>query len=147
MGNRTARAVSLCLGAQAAALLLIVALVPDTLGGEDVMPMRGGPDIVLRDGLTAFLPFAIAGPLAAMYVAVGLAPTHRTTRRRTLWTAAAAAGVTSAALAGLALGPRPGPITRSTFIAFGWTTAGTVALIVVTAELFLAGILRPPKDG
>ena len=146
MGNRAARAVALCLGAQAVALLLIVALAPDTLGG-DVMPMRDGPDIVLRDGLASLLPFAIVGPLAAMYVAVGLAPTHRTARRRTLWTAAAAAGVTSAVLAGLALGPRPGPITRSTFIAFGWTTAGTVAVIVVTAELFLAGILRPPKDG
>src|SRR5688572_4041800 len=102
MGNRTARAVTLCLGAHGGALLVIVALAPATRGG-DVLPMRDGPDIVLRDGLTAFFPFAIAGPLAAMEVAVGLAPTHRATRRRTLWTAAAAAGVTSAVLAGLAL--------------------------------------------
>ena len=145
MGNRTARAVALCLGAHVAALLLIVALAPDTMGG-DVMPMRDGPDIVLRDGLSALFPFAIAGPLAATEVALALAPTHRAARRRTLWAAAGAAWVTSAVIAGLALGPRPGPVIRSAFIAFGWTTAGAVALVVVTAELFLAGILRPPGE-
>lgn len=146
MGNPTARAVSRCLGAHAAALLLIAALMPDTLGGE-VMPMRNGPDIVLRDGLTTFSPFALLGLLAAMEVGAGLAPTHWATRRRALSTASAASGVTSFVLAGLALAPRPGPMARSTFIAFGWSTAGAVALVVVTVELFLAGILHPPKQG
>ena len=145
MGNRTAGAVSRCLGVHAAALLLLATLLPDTLGGE-VMPMRDGPDIVLRDGLTTFFPFALLGLLAAMEVGAGLAPTHWGTRRRALWTAGAAAGATSFVLAGLALAPRPGPLARSTFIALGWSTAGAVALVVVTVELFLAGILRPPQE-
>ncbi|MGH9085207.1 MAG: hypothetical protein ACRDYW_07110 [Acidimicrobiales bacterium] len=147
MGNRTARAVSLCAGLHVAALLVLAALLPDTLGGGDVMPMRNGPDIVLRDGLDALVPFAIVGPLAGMEVALGLAPTHRTTRRRTLWTATGSAGVMSTLLAGLALVPRPGPITRTDLIAFGWTTAGAVALVVVMTELFLAGIFRPLREG
>ena len=146
MGNRTAGAVSRCLGVHAGGLLLIAALLPDTLGGE-VMPMRNGPDIVLRDGLTTFSPFALLGLLAAMEVGAGLAATHWATRRRALWAASTAAGLTSFVLAGLALAPRPGPMARSTFIAFGWSTAGAVALVVVTVELFLAGILRPPQKG
>jgi hypothetical protein len=138
--------VALCLGVHVAALVVIVALAPDTLGG-DVMPMRGGPDIVLRDGLNALVPFAIAGPLAAMEVTLGLAPTHWASRRRALWTATATAGATCTLLAGLVLAPRPGPLTPSDLIAFGWTTAGAVAVVAVLAELFLAGILRPPTEG
>jgi hypothetical protein len=49
-------------------------------------------------------------------------------------------------IAALALAPRPGPISRSSFLALGWTTAGVVALVVIATELYLAGILRPPSE-
>ena len=148
MGNRSVvTAVTACVAVHVAALVAALAVVPNSWGC-DVMEMRNGPDIALGPCADVALPAAGLGLLAAADVAAGLLTTHWARRRGTLWVAAAAAGVVSFALTAMTLGAAEGRMSRSWFLGVGWTTAGTVALVVLLTELFLAGILRVPfADG